>query len=146
MKETLIIDETEATDLTNQRHKVMQPHLSRAVNLSNVETLYGLTERAVAVESLIFLGQQYESFKHYLESLLGNCPERTYLHQFYVQTIVSAADLRKPVYMTVASRAIDAAGILNSMNRVNWEVRDVMSQHSHYVDTLLQVFHRRKIF
>lgn len=61
------------------------------------------------------------------------------LQQFYAQTIASAGDLRRPIYMQVAYQSIDTKYILQMINKVNWEVRDVMSQHSEYVDVLLQV-------
>lgn len=139
MKENLIINESNMENPSSRTHKIQQPLISPIVNLTQPEKLHGLTERAVAVESLIFLGQQYESFKHYFEHLIANSPERNYLHQFYVQTITSVTDLRKPVYMAVVSQALDIAGVLILMTKVNWEVRDVMSQHSSYVDKILQV-------
>ncbi|XP_033208336.1 syndetin isoform X2 [Belonocnema kinseyi] len=138
MKENLIINESDMENPSNRTHKIQQPLISPIVNLTQPDKLHGLTERAVAVESLIFLGQQYESFKHYFEHLIANSPERNYLHQFYVQTITSVTDLRKPVYMAVVSQALDIAGVLILMTKVNWEVRDVMSQHSSYVDKILQ--------
>ncbi|CAK9828590.1 Vps50 [Anthophora retusa] len=139
IKENLIICENDTEDnLKLNSDKVRQPQLSSIVNLSQPENLHGLTERIVAVESLIFLGRQYESLKPYLEHLIGPSPQRGFLHQFYMQTIASTTDLRKPVYMAVASQAFDVANILNLMNKVNWEVTDVMSQHSGYIDALLQ--------
>ncbi|XP_017890539.1 syndetin [Ceratina calcarata] len=140
IKENLIICENDAEDASvkSNSDKVRQPQLSSIVNLSQPEKLHGLTERIVAVESLIFLGQQYESLKPYQEHLIGASPQRGFLHQFYMQTIASTTDLRKPVYMAVASQAFDVANILNLMNKVNWEVTDVMSQHSGYIDALLQ--------
>ncbi|XP_020295336.1 syndetin isoform X2 [Pseudomyrmex gracilis] len=140
IRENLIISENDTMeDSGNVNYdKVRQPQLSSIVNLSQPEKLYGLTERIVAVESLIFLGQQYEGLRPYLEHLIVNSPQRGFLHQFYMQTIASAADLRKPVYMAVASQAFDVANVLNLMNKVNWEVTDVMSQHSGYIDALIQ--------
>lgn len=117
--------------------KIHQPMLSATVDLSSDGRLFGLAERIVAVESIIFLGQQYESLRSYLEHLISDKMERGFLNQFYGQTIASAIDLRKPVYMAAVSRAFDVVHILNLMNRVNWEVRDVMSQHSGYVDAVL---------
>ena len=95
----------------------------------------------MGVESLIFLGHQYESLRSYLEHLTSasSQQEQGFLHQFYTQTITSAVELRKPIFMAVVAQAFDIAVILNLMNRVNWEVRDVMSQHSNYIDTLLVV-------
>lgn len=139
IKENLIMCENDTEDnIKLNSDKVRQPQLSSIVNLSQPEKLYGLTERIVGVESLIFLGRQYENLKPYLEHLIGASPQRGFLHQFYMQTIVSTVDLRKPVYMAVASQAFDVANILNLMNKVNWEVTDVMSQHSGYIDALLQ--------
>lgn len=72
IKNSLIIDDN--NEKLEGKHKVKQPHLSSIVDLSDPEKLYGLAERAAAVESLIFLGQQYENFKSYFEYLTVNSP------------------------------------------------------------------------
>jgi hypothetical protein len=41
--------------------------------------------------------------------------------------------------MCVAASAVDFKMILALMAKVNWEVKEVMSQHSKYVDILLRV-------
>jgi hypothetical protein len=41
--------------------------------------------------------------------------------------------------MCVSAYAVDFKGILALMAKVNWEVKEVMSQHSQYVDILLRV-------
>jgi len=56
-----------------------------------------------------------------------------------LQTVTVTAELRRPVYTCVAASAIDFRVILSLMAKVNWEVKDVMSQHSQYVDILLRV-------
>lgn len=48
-------------------------------------------------------------------------------------------ELRKPVYRSVAGRCIDADHFVQMMSSVKWDVKDIMSQHSTYVDALLQV-------
>jgi len=55
------------------------------------------------------------------------------------QTVAVTAELRRPVYMCVSACAVDFRGILSLMAKVNWEVKEVMSQHSQYVDILLRV-------
>uniref|UniRef100_A0A0C9Q2V8 CCDC132_0 protein n=1 Tax=Fopius arisanus TaxID=64838 RepID=A0A0C9Q2V8_9HYME len=139
IRENLIANEAEEEDgeaKGKRALKVHQPMLSTTVDLSNGKRLFGLAERIVAVESIVFLGAQYESLRSYLERLIREKEDRGFLNQFYSQTIASAIDLRKPVYMAVVSRAFDVAGVLAGMARVNWEVRDVMSQHSGYVDKI----------
>lgn len=41
--------------------------------------------------------------------------------------------------MAVVAQAFDLRQILIQMSKVNWEVKDVMSQHSSYIDMLLRV-------
>lgn len=50
-----------------------------------------------------------------------------------------AVDVRKPIYGCVARQVIDSKHILSLMARVNWEVKDVVCQHSQYVDVLFNV-------
>lgn len=56
-----------------------------------------------------------------------------------MQTVAVTTELRRPVYMCVSARAIDFRMMLGLMSKVNWDLRDVMSQHSEYVDVLLRV-------
>lgn len=55
------------------------------------------------------------------------------------KTIAVAVDLRKPVYSRVICKAIDYHQVLNMMTKVNWEIKDIMCEHSKYVDYFLQV-------
>lgn len=55
------------------------------------------------------------------------------------KTVAVAVDLRKPVYGRVICKAIDFNQVLSMMTKVNWEVKDIMCEHSRYVDYFLQV-------
>ena len=50
-----------------------------------------------------------------------------------------SCDIRKPVYASVAWNAVDAKKIVAMMSKVDWEIIEVMTQHSEYVDILLKV-------
>ena len=50
-----------------------------------------------------------------------------------------ATELRKPVYRPVATRAISYDHVLQQMNNVRWDIKEIMSQHNSYIDTLLRV-------
>lgn len=41
--------------------------------------------------------------------------------------------------MTVAAQAFDLRQILISMSKINWEIKEVMSQHNIYIDIILRV-------
>ncbi|PRD25485.1 UNVERIFIED_CONTAM: Syndetin [Trichonephila clavipes] len=125
--------------------KIPPPKLSIVVNLKKVEDLYGLAERVAAAESLVFLAEQFELLHPHLELLIPST-KRAFLQQFCSQTVSQASELRRPVYMAVAARTIDYEQIIVLMSAVKWDVNEIMSQHSSYVDILLrelQVFSMR---
>ncbi|KAL5006892.1 hypothetical protein ScPMuIL_015698 [Solemya velum] len=126
-------------EVEDRRDKVSQPHISPIVNLISSDKLYGLAERIVAAESLVFLGEQLELLEPHLEILIP--PNRkAFLQQFYSQTVKMATELRKPVYWSVTGQSVDYDNVLQHMNTVRWDVKDIMSQHNSYVDHLLMSF------
>lgn len=130
----------------DERKKIPQPHISPIVNLNDPESLFGLSERVVAVESLVFLAEQLDSLRPYLEYLVRHEPRKHFVQQFYLQVVSVATDLRLPVYACISARALDLRSMVNMMGRVNWEIKEVSSQHSQYVDFILremQIFSMR---
>ncbi|KAE8596232.1 hypothetical protein XENTR_v10016019 [Xenopus tropicalis] len=122
-----------------RKEKVPSPHLSHMVILTNSSTLYGLSERVVATESLVFLAEQFEFLQTHLDSVMP-AAKKPFLQQFYSQTVSTASELRKPIYWIVAAKAIDYEQLLLLMANVKWDVKEIMSQHNLYVDALLKEF------
>uniref|UniRef100_A0A8C4HFK2 VPS50 EARP/GARPII complex subunit n=1 Tax=Dicentrarchus labrax TaxID=13489 RepID=A0A8C4HFK2_DICLA len=123
----------------DRKEKVPSPHLSQLVVLTNSGTLYGLAQRVVATESLVFLAEQFESLQSHLDTMMP-AAKKPFLQQFYSQTVSTASELRKPIYWIVAAKAIDYEQMLLMMAGVKWDIRDIMSQHNVYVDVLLKEF------
>ncbi|EEB14977.1 conserved hypothetical protein [Pediculus humanus corporis] len=127
------------------RTKMVPSRISEMVDLSNKDNLFGLTERIVAVESLAFLGSQFDYIQPYLMHLVPD-EKKHLLQHFYLQTVASVSGVRRPSYMCVSGRIIDMNQILKEMSRVNFEVKEVMSQHSSYVDKIvndLEIFSKK---
>ncbi|XP_072455402.1 syndetin isoform X2 [Notamacropus eugenii] len=122
-----------------RKEKVPSPHLSHLVVLTSGDTLYGLAERVVATESLVFLAEQFEFLQPHLDAVMP-AVKKPFLQQFYSQTVSTASELRKPIYWIVAGKAIDYEQMLLLMANVKWDVKEIMSQHNVYVDTLLKEF------
>ncbi len=57
----------------------------------------------------------------------------------YCQTLRLVPLLRRPVYMTVASSSIRPEVISQMMIKVAWDIKEVRSQHSQYVEVMLRV-------
>ncbi|KAG7281342.1 hypothetical protein CRUP_023493, partial [Coryphaenoides rupestris] len=123
----------------DRKEKVPIPHLSQLVVLSNSRTLYGLAQRVVATESLVFLAEQFDSLQAHLDSMMP-AVKKPFLQQFYSQTVSTASELRKPIYWMVAAKAIDYEQMLLMMSGVKWDIKEIMSQHNVYVDILLKEF------
>ncbi|XP_063042025.1 syndetin isoform X2 [Engraulis encrasicolus] len=122
-----------------RREKVPSPHLSQMVVLTASGTLYGLAQRVVATESLVFLAEQFDFLQSHLDTMMP-AAKKPFLQQFYSQTVSTASELRKPIYWIVAARAIDYEQMLLMMAGVKWDIKEIMSQHNVYVDVLLKEF------
>uniref|UniRef100_A0A8C9TVS9 VPS50 subunit of EARP/GARPII complex n=1 Tax=Scleropages formosus TaxID=113540 RepID=A0A8C9TVS9_SCLFO len=122
-----------------RKEKVPSPHLSQLVVLTASGTLYGLAERVVATESLVFLAEQFEFLQSHLDTVMP-AAKKPFLQQFYSQTVSTASELRKPIYWIVAAKAIDYEQMLLLMTGVKWDIKEIMSQHNIYVDVLLKEF------
>ncbi|KAI5939423.1 Syndetin [Manis javanica] len=127
------------TAAEERKEKVPSPHLSHLVVLTSGDTLYGLAERVIATESLVFLAEQFEFLQPHLDAVMP-AVKKPFLQQFYSQTISTASELRKPIYWIVAGKAIDYEQMLLLMANVKWDVKEIMSQHNIYVDALLKEF------
>uniref|UniRef100_A0A673H7X0 Syndetin-like n=1 Tax=Sinocyclocheilus rhinocerous TaxID=307959 RepID=A0A673H7X0_9TELE len=124
-----------------RKEKVPSPHLSQLVVLTASDTLYGLAERVVATESLVFLAEQFEFLQPHLDTIMPSA-KKPFLQQFYSQTVSTASELRKPIYWIVAAKAIDYEQMLLLMAGVKWDIKEIMSQHNVYVDVLLKEFEK----
>ncbi|XP_078093762.1 syndetin [Mustelus asterias] len=127
------------TATEERKEKVPSPHLSHLVVLNSTETLYGLAERVVATESLVFLADQFECLQPHLDAMMPSA-KKPFLQQFYSQTVSTASELRKPIYWIVAAKAIDYEQMLHLMANVKWDIKEIMSQHNVYIDSLLKEF------
>ncbi|XP_027429740.1 syndetin isoform X4 [Zalophus californianus] len=150
IQESLIAMEVSAdptatlTAAEERKEKVPSPHLSHLVVLTSGDTLYGLAERVVATESLVFLAEQFEFLQPHLDAVMP-AVKKPFLQQFYSQTVSTASELRKPIYWIVAGKAIDYEQMLLLMANVKWDVKEIMSQHNIYVDALLKICQRQEV-
>ncbi|CAF0810355.1 unnamed protein product [Adineta ricciae] len=126
--------------------KILAAHLSPLVDINHSSSiLYGFPQRVVAAESLVFLAEQFDFLLPYLKLMIP--PERhTFLTQFYSQTVQVTHELRIPIYHNVSANILDYMSIALMISKVNWNIKDILTQHNVYVDELasqLQTFRNR---
>lgn len=113
------------------------PQVSDLINLHDTQNLFGLKERLIATESLVFLASQFDLWKEYLDNQIP-ADKLNFLNQFYNQTLPLSRELREAVYSGVASKAMSYNAILQLMGNVKWEIRELMSEPNSYVYVMLQ--------
>ncbi|KAH7405246.1 hypothetical protein KP509_15G062300 [Ceratopteris richardii] len=101
--------------------------------------LYGLKERYVAVESLICVAQMLRRSRPHLQHVLTK-DALVLLDNFYSRTVDVAADLREHIYRTVAHLLLNIGGYIDRVGNIRWELKEIGTQHSGYVDLLLGEF------
>ena len=113
---------------------VREASLAPDVVLHTEQSLYGLPARLVAMESVMFLSSQILSLQgHYKQMLQGDLE----VGAFFDNCVHVCVDLRTPVYHGAIRSLLNRDLILHQMSRVSWDLKDVVSQHSEYVDHLL---------
>ncbi|OQV16817.1 Syndetin [Hypsibius exemplaris] len=117
--------------------RIPAPQISPRIDLADPKTVFALPERIAAMESLAFLASQMELIQPTLERALPP-QRRVFLQQFYTQSVSLVPDIRYPVYWCVAYRSINYDTALSMMAEVQWDIKDLASQHSEYVDHLLK--------
>jgi hypothetical protein len=130
-----------AQDATETNGELKQKcELSPCVDINSAEGLFALAERIVAIESACFLAKQLELLRPVLESLISLRQESKTLQNFYKEVVPVVVDLRQSAYGCVVSRAINYNQIAKLISQVNWEIGEIQSQHSAYVDFIYSVW------
>ncbi|GBP64625.1 hypothetical protein EVAR_46554_1 [Eumeta japonica] len=121
----------------NSIDSTVSPTVPDHLDLTSEEYLHGLTERIVAVESVIFLSKQFDMLQPYLESIVS--PHQKMILELYkTNTLAICTDLRNPIYMCTASKSLDTRNILVAISSVKWDVKSVAVEHSNYVDVIIR--------
>ena len=132
---TLVLHEIRETgEVTRLVGSVREPSLAPCVIIHSRDTLFGMAERTVAMESVLFVAQELTSLKdHYKHQLQAN----NEVAVFYESCIAACQDLRTPIYIGAIKNILQTELILKMMAKVSWDLKDVVSQHSQYVDEFL---------
>uniref|UniRef100_A0A915IZN4 Syndetin C-terminal domain-containing protein n=1 Tax=Romanomermis culicivorax TaxID=13658 RepID=A0A915IZN4_ROMCU len=98
-----------------------------------------LTKFIVASESMIFIAKQMKNLESVINVLLPS-NRLSFNEQFFNQILSCVDDIRYPVYGRYCFLKIKWSFLLSSIESVNWDIQELMSQHSDYVTFILQDF------
>ena len=131
-KEMFGVDSPDHHHHQNLNRSLPNGVIESQLEIMDAEKLYGLEQKIVAAESVIYVAQQFNELRHHL-------PDIEDIRDYFENTIGCIENLRDPIFMTSCDKAINSDVILPLMSKVAWDIREVRSQHSQYVDILLRV-------
>lgn len=112
------------------------PKLCGDVQTSLPVNLFGMPYRVTGAESMAFLATAMRSLLKYLKERLPEEPLKAYFSSA-VEQVVS---LKWMIYKCNASKLFSPAHLVSEMEKVKWDMREIRTQHSAYVDMLGQEF------
>ncbi|KRZ44309.1 Coiled-coil domain-containing protein [Trichinella pseudospiralis] len=141
-----LISQVESTlDRDAERFPISANNSVISDELSSSENMFGLAKRVVCAESVIFVAKQLSEMMPAIVRLLPP-DQRTLLENFNSKTLEIVCEMRAEICQIPCFEAFDFAAIEKAIANVNWEIGELMSQHSAYVDDIvlaLGCFNRR---
>ena len=118
---------------------VRAPNTGMAVLPNFEESKYkGLLEKILGVESCVYLsGQLVTLLPHVKESL----QDGSLADQYFADQISIVHSLRDSLYLTSINKLIGLHHVIPAITKIKWDLKEVRSQHSEYVDLLVKLFH-----
>lgn len=99
-----------------------------------MEQIRPYLEKALPVQRRVFLQQFYAQV-----SSICMSPFVDLLRFLFLQSVSLVSDVRPVVYWNVAYRTINYDKALTMMADVAWDIKELASQHSPYVEHLVKV-------
>lgn len=123
-------------------YKISKPMLNNIseTRLNDPRDLMQLSSRLIAVESILSLYKRLEFSKSNIINTLNDESSTILLDNYLRKVPKLIKDIRSSIYSPVALCSFNREQLLQIMSIVKWELRDISTQHSGYVDVILKEF------
>eukprot|EP00051_Salpingoeca_urceolata_P010868 m.133496 g.133496 ORF g.133496 m.133496 type:complete len:999 (-) comp16888_c2_seq1:220-3216(-) len=111
--------------------------LNGDVALASPSNLFGLAARITGIESLMFLVTVWRSLTNNLKRRMPS-KHHGLIERFFAESVDIVRELRWFLYKNAAAKMLNFTTITTQMSSVKWDIKDIKSQHSAYVDQLIQ--------
>ena len=117
---------------------VRAPSTSLGILSDHLTSKYkGLLEKIVAVESCVYLSNQLVSLIPHIKECLENA---SLADTYFSDQLSVVHSLRDYLYLSSINNLIGLDTVLAAISKIKWDIKEVRSQHSEYVDALIQRF------
>jgi len=118
------------------------PTLSEMVDLSQSKNLYGLENKIIGLESMMFLVEAIMEAQPLVMSLVPNEKSNS-INNFYVETVSVVASLKNLCYKNITSQLLNLDNIQNLVTGIKWELKEApTSESNNYISQIIIEFHR----
>ncbi|KAF2069584.1 hypothetical protein CYY_009098 [Polysphondylium violaceum] len=118
------------------------PTLSELVDLTQSKNLYGLENKIIGLESMMFLVEAIMEAQPLVMSLVPN-EKSSAINDFYVQTVSVVASLKNLCYKNITSQLLNLDNIQNLVTGIKWELKEAPTTESNnYISQIIIEFHR----
>ncbi|CAB3402370.1 unnamed protein product [Caenorhabditis bovis] len=119
------------------------PNLCPAVQIEFIDNLYGACERIIAIDSIEFVSRQLDLMRPVIESLISSEHQEvlcSQLEYFYTKVLPCSHEAKLFIIDASVTRAIRLKSIIEMVSNGKWDINELKSQHSSYVDFIIQDF------
>ncbi|KAL6067947.1 hypothetical protein QOT17_008433 [Balamuthia mandrillaris] len=119
------------------KFSIQSARLSQLVqaHLTSPGCAFGLSERVLGVESLVFMANAMNTVKERIRGLVPR-NRHHYFTQFYTTSVDLVQELRRSVYNSVIPLFLDLDNFVTQIAAIKWDIKDVGVQHNAYVSIL----------
>lgn len=115
------------------------PTISSELDIQSSNSMYGLKQRTVALESLEFLSHCMNSVKQQVLQLLP----RNYSEEclgFYERYVDIVPVIRDIIMETISERFVNVADLPQQIEKQRWTTTDIEMAHNPYINSLIEEF------
>jgi len=106
-----------------KRAGIRIPQLNPSVNIQDANTLFGLAERTVAVQSTLFLQDTFNYIKPHLQAYLPKSQDRLFLD--FCSEIETIPEFLNYMNRYFASKAMRWDDIINQISNTKWDMKEM---------------------
>ncbi|KAA6376992.1 MAG: hypothetical protein EZS28_027481 [Streblomastix strix] len=119
-------------------------HLIRPVSFPSLHSPTTICQRIIGAESLITLAVHLDQLKHLFIHYLSENDARMLLAGLFDQIVTQAQQIRSIIYRNIAASFIDLSRIPSEIEKIQWDIKDVVIDCNSYVSVLAFEFRQFK--
>jgi len=130
----------DSNNSSTEHAHVRVARLSSLVTLADAQTLYGISARIVACESLRFIQEALNAIKDDITPLLKTAGKEKQMLDFYKNTVDVTPEMMNFIMKLAGMKFIGFDQLLVQIYNTKWDTKEIGVEHNQYINFLLSEF------